>query len=150
MTLEYSWALFFHRYVLFTVKPIVYINLTCLTDHLACSRESGREVRLLLVHLRALWSQLVPTYRDSGSTLLSTWVNLLVSLTHLMSAINAVLPGTLSAALPIPAGRSVPHSKVKLRARLSWKWDTNRITLDLNSWPGSKACAKCFGHCLSL
>lgn len=48
----------------------------------------------LLVHLRALWSQLVPAYRDSGSTPLSILVNLLVSPTLLMNAINAILLGT--------------------------------------------------------
>lgn len=38
--------------------------------------------------------QLVPAYRDSGSTSLSTSVNLLVSPTNLMNATNTVLRGT--------------------------------------------------------
>lgn len=76
-----------------------------------------------------------------------------------MSAINAVLPGALSAALVIAAGSSAPHclkesfkleSKVKLGAQLSWKWNTDRITLGVNSWPGSKACAEFFERYLSL
>lgn len=81
-----------------------------------------------------------------------------VSLTHLMSATNAVLPGTPNAALVITAGSSAPHclkefftleSKVKLRARLSCKWNTDRIILGVDSWPGNKACAELFEHYLS-
>lgn len=66
------------------------------------------------------------------------------------------LPGTLSAALVITAGSSVPHwnNPSNWRARLSWKWNTNRITLDVSgqvvklvlnalsiAWASRKGCA---------